>query len=79
MQTKLLDQTKEHACLLYRKILRISSILHGDVYCATRMRFGMTDNDRCVRCFDAETFRVVGMDELMAKFDVFLNQFKGHL
>ncbi len=33
-------------------------LLQGDVYCAERMyRFGMTQNDRCRRCFELETIQ----------------------
>ncbi len=34
----------------------ILRLLQGDVYCSERMvRFGMTQNDRCRRCFEKET------------------------
>jgi len=33
-------------------------LLQGDVYCAERMyRFGMTQNDKCRRCFEVETIQ----------------------
>ena len=32
--------------------------LHGDVYCGARAyRFGLTDSDRCIRCFGEETIK----------------------
>jgi len=63
--TKLMPLTIDDATTLYSKIKKISSIqlrtkilrlIHGDVYCGTRLvKFKMSDNDRCVRCFEAET------------------------
>jgi hypothetical protein len=33
-------------------------MLHGDVYCGSRLyRFGLSNTDRCIRCFDCETIR----------------------
>jgi len=49
----------------YQKIGKISNVanknrmlrlLQGDVYCGDRLvRFGMTESDRCRRCFEKET------------------------
>jgi hypothetical protein len=57
--------TDEHASKLYSKIHKIGSLInrtkllrliHGDVYCGSRTyRFGLTDSDRCIRCFAEET------------------------
>jgi hypothetical protein len=62
---KLFDMTEDHASNLYSKIHKIGSLtnrtklirlLHGDVYCGSRTyRFGLTDTDRCIRCFVEET------------------------
>jgi hypothetical protein len=63
--TKLVNMDPQQAALLYRKIARLRSIanrtkllrlLHGDVYCGSRLyRFGLSTNDRCIRCFGCET------------------------
>jgi hypothetical protein len=63
--TKLFNVTRENAQLLYTKVNKLRNIqnktkllrlIHGDVYCGTRLvRFGLSDNDRCVRCFQPET------------------------
>jgi hypothetical protein len=38
-------------------------LLYGDVYCAERLvRFGMSENDRCRRCFEKETIIHLLMD-----------------
>jgi hypothetical protein len=65
--TKVLHMTNEAAALLYAKIDKMRNIanktkllrlVHGDVYCNVRMKkYKMTDNDRCNRCFQAETIR----------------------
>jgi hypothetical protein len=35
---------------------RMLRLLYGDVYCAERLvRFGLSDSDRCRRCFEKET------------------------
>jgi hypothetical protein len=64
-RTKLLDVTEEQAVTFYHKIKLISSVqnrtkmlrlIHGDVYCGSRLKkFKLTDNDRCIRCFEEET------------------------
>jgi hypothetical protein len=53
------------ASKVYAKIKCISSIplrnkalrlIHGDVYCGTRLvKFGLSDTDTCIRCFNTET------------------------
>jgi hypothetical protein len=63
--TKQLNIDEGTAGSLYKKISKIKSIqnrtkllrlIHGDVYCRSRlMKFGITDNDRCQRCFEEET------------------------
>jgi hypothetical protein len=66
-QTKLLDMTESNAMQLYQKLSRLKSVpnratlyrlIHGDVYCMARTyRFGLTDNDRCVCCFEEGTIK----------------------
>ncbi len=66
-RTKLLDLTERNAMQLYQKLSRLKSkpnraklyrLIHGDVYCMARTyRFGLTDNDRCVCCFEEGTIR----------------------
>jgi len=65
VHTKLMDLSEDEAISLYTKINKITSIpnrtkilrlIHGDVYCGSRtLRFGLSDSDRCIRCFDQET------------------------
>jgi hypothetical protein len=64
-RTKLLDQQLDNALMLYSKISKLRNVqnktkllrlLHGDVYCGARLyEFGLTDSDRCIRCFEKET------------------------
>jgi len=64
-RTKVFNMTEYNAKQLYQKLSRLKSIpnraklyrlLHGDVYCMARAyRFGLTDSDRCVRCFNEGT------------------------
>ncbi len=59
--------TEEQLCQYYIKLNAIRNVknkngllrlLQGDIYCAERMmRFGMTQNDRCRRCFEKETIQ----------------------
>ncbi len=63
--TKLLHTNADDAIRLYNRIHKIKSIqnrtkllrlIHGDVYCGSRLKkFGLSDNDRCIRCFGEET------------------------
>jgi len=65
--TKLLNLDEVQARALYSKISRLRSIpnrsklyrlIHGDVYCGSMaFRFGLTESDRCIRCFEEETLR----------------------
>jgi hypothetical protein len=62
---KLFHTQEDIARSLYKKISSIKNIpnrtkllrlVHGDVYCGVRLKkFGLTDNDLCVRCFAPET------------------------
>jgi hypothetical protein len=64
---KLFQINEEPAFKLYSKIHRIGSLLnrtklvrllHGDVYCGSRTyRWGLTESDRCIRCFEEETIQ----------------------
>jgi hypothetical protein len=64
-EPKLLQLTLDEAQILYKKIAKFRNVqnktkllrlLHGDVYCGARLyRFGLTDSDRCIRCFGEET------------------------
>ncbi len=66
-QTKLMNRSETQATTLYNKIAKLRNIanktkilrlLHGDVYCGARLyRFGLSDNDRCIRCFEGETIK----------------------
>jgi hypothetical protein len=70
--TKLINMTEDVATALYRQINSIVStrnktnmyrLLHGDVYSGTRLvRFGLSEIDRCIRCFEAETSRHLLME-----------------
>ncbi len=70
--TKQLTINEGEAVILYKKIGHIKNIqnktkllrlIHRDVYCRARlMRFGMTENDRCQHCFEAETIRHLLID-----------------
>jgi hypothetical protein len=63
--TKLLNTTVDNASSIYKKASKISSIqsrnkilrlIHGDVYCGTKLKkAGLSDTDRCIRCFAEET------------------------
>jgi hypothetical protein len=63
--TKMLNTTVDKAISIYKKISSIRSIqsrnkvlrlVHGDVYCGARLKkFHLSDNDRCIRCFNEET------------------------
>jgi hypothetical protein len=63
--TKQLHTTTDNARNIYSKIANIKStqsktkllrLVHGDVYCGSRLKkFGLSDNDRCHRCFAEET------------------------
>jgi hypothetical protein len=63
--TKLLQLTEVNAIELYQKLSKLKNVqnkskmyrlIHGDVYCGARLyRFGLSDSDRCVRCFEEET------------------------
>jgi hypothetical protein len=65
--TKLINLNEQNAKQLFGKMARLKSIpnraklyrlLHGDVYCGARTyRWGLTDSDRCIRCFGEETIR----------------------
>jgi hypothetical protein len=65
LTTKLLNLTARSAVELYAKIAKLKNVqnkakmlrlIHGDVYCGSRtFRFGLTDSDRCIRCFGEET------------------------
>jgi hypothetical protein len=65
-QTKMLDfENDEAARNLYKKIKSIKSmplktkmlcLIHGDIYCGTRLvRFHLSNIDTCIRCFAQET------------------------
>jgi len=64
-QTKLLRLTDDGAVKLYHKLDKLKNVqnkskllrlLHGDVYCGAKLyRYGITDTDRCIRCFAEET------------------------
>jgi hypothetical protein len=64
-ETKLMALEVEQACSLYKKISRLCNVanktkllrlIHGDVYCGTRLyRFGLSNTDQCIRCFASET------------------------
>jgi len=66
-ETKLTNMAPERATALYNKIAKLRNIanktkllrlLHGDVYCGSRLyRFGLSETDRCIRCFNCETTR----------------------
>ncbi len=63
------DETKASFYSKLNKLINIKNksrmlrLLHGDVYCSERlMRFGLSDNDRCRRCFDKETIIHLLMD-----------------
>jgi exonuclease III len=63
--TKRIDTSVENAICIYNKVKQIRSIqsrtkilrlIHGDVYCGARLKkFKLSDNDRCLRCFEEET------------------------
>jgi hypothetical protein len=63
--TKLFSSTADIVQPLYTKIEKLKNIpnktkllrlIHGDVYCGTRLlKFGLSDNDTCIRCFQPET------------------------
>jgi hypothetical protein len=65
LTTKMMMLTAHSAASLYGKIAKLKNIqnktkilrlLHGDVYCGSRAyRFGITESDRCIRCFEEET------------------------
>jgi hypothetical protein len=65
--TKLLLLDVIDAKRLYAKLAKLKSIpnrtkmyrlIHGDVYCGSRTyRWGLTESDRCIRCFGEETIR----------------------
>jgi hypothetical protein len=69
---KLLDMDADTAAKLLNKINRIVNIpnktkllrlLHGDVYCGTRLvKFGLSEIDQCIRCFQTETIRHLLID-----------------
>jgi hypothetical protein len=62
---KIIELEDEVMTQYYQKIGKISNVanknrmlrlLQGDVYCGDRLvRFGMTESDRCRRCFEKET------------------------
>jgi len=66
-RTKLMNLDENQANRLYGKLAKLRSIpnrtkmyrlLWGDVYCGSRAyRFGLTETDRCIRCFGEETIR----------------------
>jgi hypothetical protein len=66
-ETKLIRLQADTAAVLYKKIAKLRNtankakllrLIHGDVYCAARTyRFGLTDSDRCIRCFGEETIK----------------------
>jgi hypothetical protein len=63
--TKLLQLTEVNAIELYQKLSKLKNVqnkskmyrlIHGDVYCGARLyRFGLSDSDRCIHCFEEET------------------------
>jgi hypothetical protein len=63
--TKRIDTSIDNAQCIYNKVCSIRSIqsrtkilrlIHGDVYCGARLKkFKLSDNDRCLRCFEEET------------------------
>jgi len=63
--TKTCQFENDTAIRVYKKIKRIGSIplrtkvlrlIHGDVYCGTRLvKFGLANDDTCIRCFCTET------------------------
>jgi hypothetical protein len=65
--TKMLNSTNEQASQLYKRVQKIAStqnktkllrLIHGDVYCGSRlMKFNLSNNDRCLRCFEEETIQ----------------------
>ncbi len=66
LRTKMLEfENEEGARNLYKKIKNIKSmplktkilrLIHGDIYCGTRLvRFNMSNIDTCIRCFAQET------------------------
>jgi len=62
---KMLTIADEQATRLYKCIQKVACIqnknkllrlIHGDVYCGNRLKkFDLSNNDRCVRCFEEET------------------------
>ncbi len=70
--TKTMNMTPQQATTLYNKIAKLRNVanktkllrlLHGDVYCGSRLyRFGLSDTDRCIRCFECETIRHLLLD-----------------
>jgi exonuclease III len=66
-RTKLMEMTEDRAKTLYKMLHQVGSLnnrtkllrlLYGDVYCGSRTyRFGLTETDRCIRCFASETIR----------------------
>jgi len=37
---------------------KMLKLIHGDVYCSARLKkFGMTDNNTCIKCFDREIIK----------------------
>jgi hypothetical protein len=70
--TKTMNMTQRQATTLYNKIAKLRNVanktkllrlLHGDVYCGSRLyRFGLSDTDRCIRCFECETIRHLLLD-----------------
>jgi hypothetical protein len=63
------DEKKQSFYLKLSKLIniqnksRILRLLYGDVYCGERLvRFGLSDNDRCKRCFDKETIMHLLLD-----------------
>jgi hypothetical protein len=67
VQPKLFQTQDDVALRLYKRISRIKNIpnrtkllrlIHGDVYCGVRLKkFGLTENDQCIRCFAPETIK----------------------
>jgi hypothetical protein len=65
--TKLLNLSVDDSVTVFKKVSVIKSIqsknkmlrlMHGDVYCGARLkRFNLSDNDRCIRCFEEETIQ----------------------
>jgi hypothetical protein len=65
--TKLMNLSENDARILFHKIHKIGNVqnrtkllrlLYGDVYCNARaFRFGLTTNDRCIRCFETGTIQ----------------------